>query len=125
MAVNKVVYDGKTLIDITNDTVVASAMRKGYTAHDKSGVAIEGSIPEQAEQTITPGTVDKIIAAGRYLTGMQTIKGDADLIPANIKKGVNIFGVVGTMEEGPSIYSGTSKPSSGVGVNGDVYVKTK
>lgn len=49
-------------------------------------------------QTITPGTSNKTIASGRYLTGTQTIKGDANLVAANIKKGVSIFGVAGTNE---------------------------
>lgn len=51
----------------------------------------------QGAQTITPGTSNKTIASGRYLTGTQTIKGDADLKAANIKKGINIFNVVGTL----------------------------
>ena len=52
----------------------------------------------QGAQTITPGTSNKTIASGRYLTGTQTIKGDANLVAANIKKGVSIFGVSGTNE---------------------------
>lgn len=52
----------------------------------------------QGAQTITPGTSNKTIASGRYLTGTQTIKGDANLVAANIKKGVSIFGVAGTNE---------------------------
>lgn len=52
----------------------------------------------QAAQTITPSTENKTIASGQYLTGTQTIKGDANLIPANIAKGVSIFGVTGTHE---------------------------
>lgn len=54
----------------------------------------------QAAQTITPGTSDKTIASGRYLTGTQTIKGDANLIAANIASGVSIFGVTGTHSGG-------------------------
>lgn len=125
MAVNKVIYAGRTLIDITSDTVAPATMRSGVTAHDQSGAQIIGTMAEQAAQTITPGTVDKTIASGRYLTGNQTIKGDPDLVAANIKKGVEIFGVGGTMEEGPAIYSGTTKPSASLGTNGDTYVKTK
>ena len=66
----------------------------GY--HNGSG-KITQSIPTQAAQTITPGTANKTIAAGRYLSGVQTIKGDANLKAANIKKGVSIFGVAGTL----------------------------
>lgn len=123
--VNKVVYGGETLIDLTSDTVIAGALRRGYTAHDKSGAQISGSMAEQAAQTITPGTADKSIPSGRYLTGAQTIKGDANLVAGNIKKGVSIFGVTGTMEEGTTVFSGTGKPSSSLGGNGDIYVKTK
>lgn len=48
--------------------------------------------------TITPGTSDQTIASGTYLTGAQTIKGDANLVPGNIKSGVSIFGVAGSFE---------------------------
>ena len=41
--VNKVVYGGKTLIDLTSDTVTAASMLSGVKAHDKSGVIITGS----------------------------------------------------------------------------------
>lgn len=54
----------------------------------------------QAAQTITPGTSNKTIASGRYLTGTQTIKGDANLVAGNIKSGVSIFGVAGTLTAG-------------------------
>ena len=52
----------------------------------------------QAAKTITPGTSDKTIPSGRYLTGTQTIKGDANLVAGNIKSGVSIFGVAGSYE---------------------------
>lgn len=48
------------------------------------------------ETTITPGTTNRVIDEGTYLKGALTILGDADLVPANIKKGINIFGVQGT-----------------------------
>lgn len=57
----------------------------------------------QGAQTITPGTSNKTIASGRYLTGTQTIKGDANLVAANIKKDVTIFGVRGTNAGGNPI----------------------
>jgi hypothetical protein len=53
----------------------------------------------QTAQTITPSTTDQTIASGRYLTGAQTIKGDANLVASNIKNGVSIFGVSGTLQE--------------------------
>lgn len=41
--VNKVVYGGKVLIDLTADTVDATTLSLGSTAHDKSGAAITGT----------------------------------------------------------------------------------
>ena len=43
----------------------------------------------------TPTTTNQTINAGQYLKGAQTIKGDANLVSANIKAGVSIFGVAG------------------------------
>ena len=40
MAVNKVVYNNETLIDLTNDTVTTNDLVKGVVAHDKSGTQI-------------------------------------------------------------------------------------
>lgn len=50
--------------------------------------------------TWTPKTNNQTIASGTYLTGVQTIKGDSNLVASNIKSGVSIFGVSGTLVEG-------------------------
>lgn len=103
MAVSKVTYGGKTLIDLTGDTVTAAKLLSGTTAHDKKGAKITGTIPSQGAQTITPGTANKTIAAGKYLSGAQTIKGDQNLKAENIAEGVSIFGVTGTLKAGGEI----------------------
>lgn len=83
----------KTASDITvNENVVT--VPKGYYSAQKTKTV--GTA--QAAQTITPTTSDQTIASGLYLTGDQTIKGDANLLAENIKKGVTIFGVEGTYE---------------------------
>jgi lysophospholipase L1-like esterase len=43
MGVNKVVYDGKALIDLTNDTVTPETLENGVTAHDATGAIITGT----------------------------------------------------------------------------------
>lgn len=84
-----------TLMHGTQDaTAGAGQILSGYTAYAKGG-KVTGTIPSQGAQTITPGTSAKTIAAGRYLSGEQTIAGDANLIPANIAKGKSIFGITG------------------------------
>ena len=40
MAVNKVIFGGETVVDLTEDTVTAAKMLSGVTAHDKSGAKV-------------------------------------------------------------------------------------
>lgn len=54
-------------------------------------------VTPKSAQTYTPNTADQTIPSGKYLVGNQVIKGDANLIPANIKKDVTIFGITGTL----------------------------
>ena len=170
MAVNKVVYGGNTLIDLTSDTATASDVAQGKTFHLADGTQATGTASEstpvlqsktvtptestqtvkadtgysglssvkvnaissyyvgtrvtrKSAATITPGTTNKTIASGTYLTGKQTILGDADLVAGNIKSGVNIFGVTGTYSGGGG---GTLETASitieMVDVSGDNYV---
>lgn len=71
----------------------------GYIAAGTAGTAeveLSASVPTQAAQTITLGTSDQEIAAGTYLSGKQTVKGDTNLRAPNIVDGVSIFGVAGS-----------------------------
>lgn len=71
-----------------------------------SNTYIGSSVTKKSAATYTPGTSDQSIASGQYLSGTQTIKGDANLVAGNIKSGVSIFGVSGT-------YTGSSSGGSG------------
>lgn len=81
-------------------SVTPSVTTAGYISSGTAGsssVSLTASVTTKAAATITPGTSDQEIAAGTYLTGKQTITGDADLVAANIKQGVQIFGVTGSL----------------------------
>lgn len=80
----------------TGGLITASATQTaGYVAAGtKSGTK---QMTVKAATTWTPKTTNQTIASGTYLTGTQTIKGDANLVAANIKSGVSIFGVAGTL----------------------------
>ena len=63
----------------------------------------------QAEKTVTPTTSDQTaVASGRYTTGAVTVKGDANLIPANIVSGKSIFGVSGSATTGEDVTAETN-----------------
>ena len=53
-----------------------------------SRVTVAAIYPWKSAQTYTPTTTDQTIQSGRWLTGAQTIKGDANLVASNIKKDV-------------------------------------
>lgn len=59
MAKNKIIYNGNTLIDLTGDTVTADKLMQGYTAHDRSGAVINGTIGDgnNLEYGLTDGTL--------------------------------------------------------------------
>ena len=63
-----------------------------------SSTYIGSGVTQKSAAAYTPGTADQTIAAGQYLTGAQTIRGDANLVAGNIKSGVSIFGVAGSFE---------------------------
>jgi hypothetical protein len=54
------------------------------------------AVKNQAAGFITPGTSDQTIPLG-YHDGTGTVAGNAALVASNIKLGVNIFGVAGTL----------------------------
>ena len=54
MAVNKVVVNGEAIIDLSADTVTANKLAAGYTAHDKSGAVITGTMAGGGEP-VQPG----------------------------------------------------------------------
>lgn len=86
---------------------VTPTVSAGYVSTGTAGtVTVSGSntqqLTTQSAQTITPTTQNQTIASGQYLTGAQTILGDANLLAENIKKDVSIFGVTGTLEGGGS-----------------------
>lgn len=80
-------------------TVAANQMLAGAVGYAK-GRKVTGSIPSKGAASFRPGTASQTIAAGQYLSGVQTIEGDANLLAANIRQGVSIFGVAGGYDPG-------------------------
>lgn len=80
---------------------VTPAVTPGYVQSGTSGtVRAQGSdtlqLQTKAAATIMPSTTDQEIAAGQFLLGKQTVKGDPNLQSGNIVENVSIFGVRGS-----------------------------
>lgn len=149
--INKVVYAGTTLIDLTGDTVTESTLLEGATAHDKSGAKITGTCTFDSDTSDATAAVAEILesktayARGSKITGTMKNNGSksgtintvsekftipsgyhdgtgtvqissteqAKLVANNIRQGVTILGVEGTMggSEGVKAQSKTVTPS--------------
>lgn len=81
--VNKVVYGGQTLIDLTADTITAGDLAAGVTAHDKSGATITGTDTRDSDTSKDTAAVAEILAGktaharGAQLTGTMRNNGGA------------------------------------------------
>ena len=135
MAINKVIYGGETLIDLTGDTVTADKILSGFTAHDKAGEPITGTCEFDVNSQDATAAVAEILQGktayvrGQKLTGTMKNNGavtgvisskeeqytvplgyhdgsgkvginateQAKIIPENIREGITILGVEGSM----------------------------
>lgn len=150
---NATVSTGTNTLTLTKIVNVTPSVSAGYVSAGTAGnssVSLTASVTTKASTTITPGTTNQTIASGTYLTGTQTISGDADLVAANIKKGIQIFNVTGSYTsdatattddivsgetayvDGSKItgslvinkyYTGSTAPSASLGSNGDIYIQ--
>lgn len=88
-------------LNTSDATATSSDILLNKTAYAR-GEKITGAIESLAEQQYIPTIEDISIPLGKYLSGNQILKGSPNLLSENIKKGVEIFGVTGTLEGGGS-----------------------
>ena len=95
---------------------LAGEVLAGRTFSNDSGAAT-GAMIDRGAITLTPSTADQAIAAGYHDGGGKCV-GDTDLTATNIKKGVDLFGVAGTVQPPPLVTSQST--SYGAGSDGDL-----
>ena len=79
--VNKIIYAGNTLIDLTGDTATAADVAYGKTFHDKTGATVTGTSTKDVTSTDATASADEILYSktayvnGSKLTGSMPNRG--------------------------------------------------
>ena len=91
--VNKVVYGGDTLIDLTTDTAVASDVQSGKYFHLKSGERVQGTCTYDADTSDANAVASEILATKTAYVNGNKITGS---MPNNGGNNVTVTGTSGT-----------------------------
>lgn len=84
-------------ITVSSDGLITSKVSTpGYLG---TNISKTKQLNTAVAQSYTPGLHDRIIInSGTYITGAQTVKGDANLTSQNIRKDVSLFGIIGGLD---------------------------
>lgn len=133
MAINKVIYGGNTLIDLTGDNITPADLLSGKTAHDKSGASITGTCTFDSDTSEDTAVVAEILAGktahargtalegtmpnNGAVTGTITTKAQQYTIPQGYHDGSGKVSISST-EQGKIIASNIKSGISILGVTG-------
>lgn len=114
--VNKVVYGNDVLIDLSSDTVTASDILTGKTAHDRSGAPIEGSCSYDADTSDADATAGEILnTKTAYVNGVK--------LTGNMPNRGAVTGTITTKAQEYSIQNGYHDGSGKVSIDATEQAK--
>lgn len=116
MGINKVVYGGNTLIDLTGDTVTADKLLKGITAHGKDGEAVTGTCTYDVDSN------DATVAVAEILKGKTAYARGAKIVGTMPNNGA-ATGTIKTLAESYAIAQGYHDGSGNVTIDSEERAK--
>ncbi len=95
MAINKVIYGGSTLIDISDTTVVASDVASGKYFYGNDGVKTQGTNTKDSDTTDANAVASEILSGRTAYVNKNKITGEM----------TNNGGVTGTISDADDVYT--------------------
>lgn len=116
MAINKVIYGGNTLIDITDTTALAAQVLAGYYFYGRDGVKTEGSC------TYDANTTGATALAGDILYG-ETAYANGNLITGSMPNNGAVSGTISTKAQEYTVPLGYHDGSGKVSISSTEQAK--
>lgn len=114
--INKVIYGGNVLLDLTGDTVTPSDLAYGVKAHDNSGTQITGTSTKDSDTTDANATAAEILETKTAYVNKNKITG-------TMPNRGQVTGTISTKAETYTIQNGYHDGSGTVGISSTEQTK--
>ena len=115
-AINKVIYGGRVLIDLTGDTVTADKLLAGYKAHGADGNIVNGTCDYDMNTQDANATAAEILSGKKAGVGGQMVTGA-------MKNNGAVEGTISSKDEEYTVPQGFHDGSGKVKIHADEKAK--